>query len=474
MEVRRVLARVRPYTNGIVVLFKLALYAMLFFAFFLFLSVPNPQLLRVSRTSAVTMSTFAVLVFLFSSVYGQYDIGKRTSKSIVYSMAIATLLTDLVTYFQLQIMNVNDANNAYLKLWGFDFALLFAACCVQVLMIVLMAYAGNHVFFKINPPENCLIISSSQSFTDKIVQKLSQYKLQYNVVRTADYRDPKLYVYLQACDAVFLYEIPIAVRREIVEFCYQNHINVHYQMDVLDVIEASMDEMFLDDVVLLSYTKPLLSMEQRFVKRTMDIAVSLILLVVTSPLMLLSALAILCLDGRPILYQQYRLSRGGRRFLIHKFRTMKLSEDILKQHYSVLEGDARITRSGRFLRRSRLDELPQLLNVLKGEMSMVGPRPEMLENISAYTQQYPAFDYRLKVKAGLTGYAQIAGKYNTPPKDKLILDLMYIENYSILTDLRLLIKTPIVFFKPDSTEGFKGDEPSEADGFEAREKTIDV
>lgn len=452
------LARVRPYTNGIVMILKLLLYAALFLAFFLLLSITNPQILRMSRTAAIMASTFIVLGLLLTSVYGHYDVGRQKSKSIIYSLTISTLITDLVTYFQLQIMNYNEANNAYLELLGVDLLLLAAAFLAQLIVIIALTYLGNYLYFKLNPPERCLIVSSSPESSKKIAGKVSTYKLQYEIVRADDYRDPKLYVHILECDTLFLYEIPIQNRREIVEFCYQNHISVHYQMDVLDVIEASTDEMFLDDVPLLSYTKPVLTMEQRFIKRTTDIVFASILLIVTSPIMLVSALAILILDGRPVIYRQYRLSRGGRRFLIYKFRTMKLSPDVLQSHYSMLEDDERITRSGRFMRRSRIDELPQLLNVLKGEMSMVGPRPEMLENISAYTQQYPEFNYRLKVKAGLTGYAQISGKYNTPPKDKLIMDLMYIENYSIVNDLKLLIKTPIVLFKSDSAQGFKNGE----------------
>ena len=124
------------------------------------------------------------------------------------------------------------------------------------------------------------------------------------------------------------------------------------------------------------------------------------------------------------------------------------------ENYSSTAGDDRITKTGHILRKTRMDELPQILNILKGEMSLVGPRPEMLENVYSYTEDLPEFEYRLRVKAGLTGYAQIAGKYNTSPRDKLILDLMYIENYSIWKDVKLIFQTLIVLFKSDSTEGF--------------------
>ena len=134
-----------------------------------------------------------------------------------------------------------------------------------------------------------------------------------------------------------------------------------------------------------------------------------------------------------------------------KFRSMKVNCG----NVSVSEGDDRITPVGKVIRKYRLDELPQLFNILKGDMSFVGPRPEMLENIWSYTEELPEFSYRLRVKAGLTGLAQVVGKYNTTPKDKLILDMMYIERFSIWRDIKLLFQTLLVFLKKDSTEGFK-------------------
>ena len=126
--------------------------------------------------------------------------------------------------------------------------------------------------------------------------------------------------------------------------------------------------------------------------------------------------------------------------------------------HSVTGDDDRITPVGRVLRRFRIDELPQLINILKGEMSVVGPRPEMLENIENYMRHMPEFAYRNRVKAGLTGYAQVAGKYNTPPREKLMMDISYIENYSFWLDIKLILKTLTVFFREDATEPFEDGE----------------
>ena len=208
--------------------------------------------------------------------------------------------------------------------------------------------------------------------------------------------------------------------------------------------------MVLDDVSLIGATVKELTLEQRFIKRTMDIVISLVGLIISSPIWLICAICIKANDGGSIFFKQKRATKNGKVFEVYKFRTMK--ENV--SNYSSTAGDDRITKVGKVLRKFRLDELPQILNILKGEMSLVGPRPEMLENVYSYTADLPEFEYRLRVKAGLTGYAQIAGKYNTSPRDKLILDLMYIENYSIWKDVKLIFQTLIVLFKSDSTEAF--------------------
>ena len=215
-------------------------------------------------------------------------------------------------------------------------------------------------------------------------------------------------------------------------------------------MEINSKHVILDDISLINLPVKELSVEQRFMKRFMDIIFSAAAIVMTSPIWLICAAAIKIDDGGKVFFKQKRATKDGKVFEVYKFRTMK--ENV--KNYSSVADDDRITSVGKILRKYRLDEFPQFLNILFGDMSLVGPRPEMLENVYLYTKEYPEFAYRLRVKAGLTGYAQIAGKYNTTPKYKLILDLMYIENYSILKDIKLVLQTLIVFFKPDSTEAF--------------------
>ena len=260
--------------------------------------------------------------------------------------------------------------------------------------------------------------------------------------------------YITENETIFIYDVPIKERTEIIEFCYQNMKNVYFNPDMHDVVEKNSHHILLDDVSMYGNYSKGLTLEQRAVKRVEDIIISVIALVLSSPLLLIAAISIKIEDRGSIIFKQNRATRNGKIFSIYKLRTMK--EDV--DNYSVIEDDDRVTKVGRVLRKYRIDEIPQFYNVLKGDMSVVGPRPEMLANIFNYTDVLPAFEYRLRVKAGITGHAQIAGKYNTSPKDKLMLDLMYIEEYSMWLDIKLLFQTLIVLLKRDSTEGFKDEE----------------
>ena len=210
----------------------------------------------------------------------------------------------------------------------------------------------------------------------------------------------------------------------------------------------------LFDTPLLLYRNIGLTVEQRFLKRAFDIVVSAVMLLLTSPFLLISAVAIKLYDGGPVFFRQARGTIGGKIFYIHKFRSMIVDAEKDGISHPAEEADPRITPVGKILRASRLDELPQLIDILMGNMSLVGPRPERIEHIKQYTEEIPEFQYRLKVRGGLTGYAQLYGKYNTSPYDKLQLDLMYIQNYSFLLDLRLIFMTVKIMFMKESTEGF--------------------
>ena len=224
---------------------------------------------------------------------------------------------------------------------------------------------------------------------------------------------------------------------------------------ISDILIKGAENIDLFDTPILLFRNFGLTFEQKFVKRLMDIVLSFLILVVTSPFMLLVALAIKLYDGGPVMFRQERCTIDGKVFKIHKFRSMIVDAEKEGKSIPATDNDPRITPVGRFIRKTRLDELPQMIDILIGNMSMVGPRPERIEHVEKYTEEIAEFEYRLKVKGGLTGYAQIYGKYNTTPYDKLKLDLMYIQNYSLLLDIRLILMTVKIMFMKESTEGFE-------------------
>ena len=242
-------------------------------------------------------------------------------------------------------------------------------------------------------------------------------------------------------------------RNVLFKFCYAHSIRVYMMPKITDVILLGSEELHIFDSPILLTREYSLSMEQRFIKRTIDIVCSLLLLIIASPIMLVTAVAIKLYDGGPVLYKQVRCTKNQREFYIMKFRSMRTDAEKDGVARLAQKNDSRITPIGKFIRKCRIDELPQLINILKGDMSFIGPRPERPEIIAQYVEVMPEFTYRMKVKAGLAGFAQVYGKYNTSPYDKLKLDLTYIENYSLWMDIKLMLLTLKILFWPDSTEG---------------------
>ncbi len=438
--------------NTIVLVLKGLLYLSLLATFMLMFSINYFAVTTLSRTMATTILTFVVTGITMVNIYGKYDIGRRKSKPIIYSLFLAFMITDIITYVQLLIMSTLTPGKIAFHVS--DIWILIAVILIQTLIIVAFSYAGNELFFYIIPPEKTIIITTKESDLEKLSCGLKKYKKQYQVLRVVDYRRSDLKNILSKMSAAFLYDLPREEREELVTYCYENMINIYINPEISDVVENFAEHYLLDDVSLLNANVQGLTYEQRFIKRVFDIVLSVVTLLIASPVILICAILIKLDDGGRIFFIQKRATRGGRVFKVIKFRTMKEN----CENISASENDDRITKIGHVLRKYRLDELPQLVNILLGDMSFVGPRPEMMENVYNYTRDLPEFKYRLKVKAGLTGLAQVVGKYNTSPKDKLILDMMYIERYSFWRDVKLLFQTVLVLLKRDSTEGFKKNE----------------
>lgn len=437
----------------IVALLKVVTYIGLTAAFFLLMSINNWQLRNPSRTLGTTIITWVAMTGAMTFVYGGYEIGRKKSKPIITNMTLGVLVTDLVTYLQLQIMNVNVNNRSHLDIFGSDFPYLLLAMLIQGLFLVAVVRFGNHSFFSIYPPKKCLLVLGSMDDKGMIIEKLNHFRLQWQVQEAVVWNTPDLRERIERAEVVFIADVPQHEAMTILQICYDLRRDVLCKAQLQDVMLSSAQQVVIDDAPFLEMDYHKMTLWQRIVKRSADIVISAFVLILLSPVMGIIAILIRREDKGPAIFRQSRMTIGGRNFTIYKFRTMKVDRGDLPQS-SATEDDPRITRVGKVLRRTRLDELPQFWNILKGDMTLVGPRPEMLDNVEKYKSQMPTFVYREKVKAGLTGYAQIEGKYNTVPEDKLMLDLMYIENFSLFNDIRLLFRTLTVLFRKDSTEGF--------------------
>lgn len=284
------------------------------------------KLLNRSRTMAVTTLSYLISGYLFLKIYGGYDIGKRKSKPIIISLSLASVMTDIIAYVMLCVMNTNSANNKEFTLeqpW-----LLAIIVVIQIVLIVIATYGGNAIYFAIYDPEKCLIVTSSQRSLNEISRSISKYRLQYKICKNADYRNPHPREIIPKYDTVFIYDVPIAERTQIAEFCYQNMKNVYINPEMADVIELNSHHIILDDVSLLELSGVGLNADQNLVKRLLDIVISVIALIVTSPVLLISMIAIKIDDGGPIFFKQNRATRGGKIFSVYKLRTMKADSSI--------------------------------------------------------------------------------------------------------------------------------------------------
>lgn len=425
-----------------------AVFFMVFGEKYYFLLIPT-------RTSLITLGVFAIVYMTMNIIYGGFDIGKRKSKPIIYSLVLAVFFTDIAAHFFMCVMNVTIVHNGK---FVYDYPLLLLLVyAVQVLLIIAMTYGGNYLYFSVKKPQDCIVIARKGEHTEDIVSKVGRYKKQYDITKIVNNDDPDILKEIDAADSVFFYNLSVSERNALVEYCYHCRKDIYYSVELSDIVALSGSRVYFDDKSMIYAPVKGLTFEQRIIKRLMDLAIAGLGLLITSPIFLITAISIKLEDKGPVFYKQERATYAGRVFSVIKFRSMKQEDGSI--HRSVTKNDDRITRVGRVIRKFRIDELPQLINVIKSDMSIVGPRPEMLENVEKYTKELPQFAYRQRAKAGLTGMAQIYGKYNTSPKDKLIFDLAYINQYSVWLDIKLIFRTLLVLLTPDkSTEAFEDGE----------------
>ena len=393
---------------------------------------------------------YFVLLFFFASTYGVLKIGYLKPVDVLISEFFALLFANVISYFQISLM----AN------WVVNVRPIAEVMLIQTVFSIVWVYVCNTCYYKAFPPRDILIIHGERPIDD-ILAKFQSRREKYEIAKCMNISEGLERVKEEIgkdYGAVVLWDIPVSDRNYLLKYCYSLSVRVYMMPKISDVLVKGADQLHLFDTPVYLTREYALKIEQRMAKRMIDLICSLILLVIASPFMLITAIVIKAHDGGPVFYKQIRCTIGRREFYILKFRSMKVDAEKDGVARLAAKNDSRITPVGRFIRATRIDELPQLLNILKGEMSFIGPRPERPEIIDQYMEEMPEFAFRMKVKAGLAGYAQVYGKYNTTPYDKLKLDLTYIEQYSVWLDLKLMLLTLKILIKPESTEGVDGEQ----------------
>lgn len=456
----------------IITFYKGFLFLVCYAVFAFLLGIAIPYILTPSRTALIVALSFTVSYIMLSKIYGGMDIGTRKSRSIIFSMILVLLFADLIAHLFLCIMD-------YTVIHGRHFVyeaptLLVTAYATQVLLVIGAAYVGNGVFFALFKPQKSLVIYAKDADIGAFVKKIESLEKQYSVKATLPYEpaDPeRAFRLIDKAEAVFFYGLTATERAALVEYAYRMKTDIYYSIEMNDVVAIGGKMVSFEDTPVIYSPVKNNDMVFRIVKKLADLFFSLIGIIVLTPLFIVVAIVIKSEDGGPVFYKQPRITIAGKRFNLVKFRSMR--PEVGDIHRSVTENDDRITRVGHVIRKFRIDEFPQLFNVLLGDMSLVGPRPEMVENVRTYSKELPEFAYRQRMKAGITGLAQVYGKYNTIPKDKLMYDLMYIEQANIWLDLKIILRTVLVLFTPEeSTEAFREPEEDEAQTDEQKKEGI--
>ena len=393
---------------------------------------------------------YGILLFFFNRTYNSYLLGYSRIRDCVFAEFLSQLFSIVLLYFGVSIA-WNKWHNPVIFL-----ALLFC----QGLLDVVWSYYANGYFFRLYPTKRTLLIYRNRldkkrfgTLHGKPSERL--YRIVDEIMFDGTYDEIR--EKLSGYDAVFVAGVNSRCRNGILKYCKEENIPGFFLPHVGDVLMQEAFHIQSFDSPVLYVKRTALKPEYRIIKRTFDLLVSMLGIAALSPVLALTALIIRLYDHGPVLYKQVRLTKDGREFRIWKFRSMKVdAEKDGVARLSTGDDDDRITPVGRVIRKCRLDELPQLFNIAHGDMSFVGPRPERPEIAEQYYKSIPDFRLRLQVKAGLTGYAQVYGKYNTDPYEKVQFDILYINHMSVLTDLKLMFATVAILFRKDSTAGVAG------------------
>lgn len=398
------------------------------------------------RGNWAVIALYAVFILVFSRAFGSLKVGYLKTWDIMYSQFLTIVCVNGITYFQLSLINGD---------WSLleNSRPMFWLGAVDFLVVLIWALFMRWIYAIIYPPHEMLLIYGDVS-PDAIIRKVESRKDKFHVREKMPLSAgmDRIYDKILQYNAVLIGDIPVQERNHFIKFCFDRNIRCYGIPKISDIMIRNSEHIDLFDSPLLLFRNNGLTYRQMFVKRAMDLGISFAGILLSSPVMLVIAACVKLYDGGPVFYRQARQTKDGKEFEILKFRSMVVDSErhgarLAKAH------DNRITPVGRVIRRLHFDELPQLFNIVKGDMAFVGPRPERKEITEEYSREIPEFPYRLKVKAGLTGYAQVYGQYNTAPYDKLKLDLTYITSYSVWLDIKLIILTVRILFQKEKSEG---------------------
>lgn len=386
---------------------------------------------------------FTVMYCICCRAYDGFYIATRVISEIIYSQFLAIMVSDMVMFLVTWLLSLYLPN------------LIPIVLCIimQVGMSTVWSVCAHRWYYATHKPKVSAVIYEHRPGLEKLVEEYGMEK-KYDIQKTMTVEEALANVeVLSEYETVFLSGVNSHDRNIFLKYCVEYDIDVYVIPRIGDMIMASAKQEHLFHLPMMQVRRYQPGFEYVVFKRLFDIIVSLFGLIVFAPFMLITAIAVKS-DGGPAFYKQKRLTKDGKEFYILKFRSMRVdAEKDGVARLSTGDKDNRITKVGRVIRAIRFDELPQIFNILKGDMAVVGPRPERPEIASEYEKDMPEFRLRLQTKAGLTGYAQVYGKYNTTPYDKLLMDLMYIAKPSIVEDLKICFFTVKILFEKESTEG---------------------
>lgn len=396
------------------------------------------------RGNLLMIALFMLVYFLFARVYNAFLVSINRISEMVYSQVLAALITDGISYIVIVLL-VRGFPNLIPGI---------LAIAGQIVISFIWCFLAHHWYFRAFPPQKTMIVYDVREGMEKLINQYDlQKKFQVEEVLQVEECLDNLHK-LDKIETVFLSGIHSHDRNIILKYCIEHHIKVYVIPRVGDVLMSGAKQVHMFHLPMFRIGRYDPQPEYIFFKRLFDLAIAGAATIVLSPIMIITARAIKAYDKGPVFYSQVRLTKDGKEFGVLKFRSMKVNaEKDGVARLSSGDNDPRITPVGRFIRKCRIDELPQLLNIIKGDMTIVGPRPERPSIAAEYEETMPEFRLRLQVKAGLTGYAQVYGKYNTTPYDKLLMDLMYISNANLLDDLMIMFATVKILFMAESTEG---------------------